>query len=155
MNLPIFRPKMWIFEYSCTVTSKNSCSLTSIKFNDSYNWKITHLRTFRPGILAQVDNMLRFRSLRWFLVLLWCLMLAWRCVMMLHGVTWCFTMLNMVFNIVVLCFVYGASCCFMELHGVTWYFMANCRLISAPFLFSLTSVVFHGNITCHWYGYSE
>ena len=63
MNLLLCRPKISIFEYSCTFTSKNSCSLASISFDDSCNWKITHLRTFRPIILAQVDNMLCFRNL--------------------------------------------------------------------------------------------
>ena len=154
MNLLLFRPKISIFEYSCTVTSRNSCSLASIKFDDSYNWKITYLRTFRPGILAQVDNMLRFRSLRWILVLLWCLMLASWCYMVLHGASRCSTMPNMVFYIVVLCFVHGASWCFMVLHGVTWCFMSTCKL-SAPFLFSLIIVMFRGSTPCHWYGYNE
>ena len=60
VNLLLFRPKISIFEYNCAITSKNSCSLASISFDDSCNWKISHLPTFRPIILAQVDNMLFF-----------------------------------------------------------------------------------------------
>ena len=39
-----------IFKYNYIVTSKNSYSLASIKFDDSYNLKITYLRTFRPRL---------------------------------------------------------------------------------------------------------
>ena len=39
-----------IFKYSCTITSKNSCSLASIQFDDSYNLKITYLRIVRPRL---------------------------------------------------------------------------------------------------------
>jgi len=85
VNLLLFRPKIWIFEYSCTVISKNSCSLASIKFYDSYNWKITYLRTFRPGILAQVDNMLRFSQ---FKVKFGAFVVSRACIVVLHGATW-------------------------------------------------------------------